>query len=336
MVARLAEGFTKAQAEYDCPIMVSTKEVNHYFYVAFHPIPDEAEIADRMTRYHGKLAEKVPGVGKTWDEQWKPEVIANNVPLKTVDYSGLSDAELIAKLDELTDQMRHQWWIHGHINFVLLSSSAFCDLYDAIMKPADPTEAYQTLHGFQTTSVDASRGLWALSRTVLASPTLKELFETTAPKDLSDKLDASDEGRAFREQLDQFLFEYGWRHDAVYDLADVPWRENPSIPLASIANMMELDESDDPEVVYQQKVAKREELMAAARAKLADEPETLAKFDELYEAARVQLPPHRGPRLLHRSALHQRVPPLCPRRRRAAGGQGCRRPTRRRLLPLSR
>lgn len=290
VVYTLAEGFTKAQAEYDCPIMVSAKEINHYFYVAFHPIPDEAEIADRMTRYHGKLADKVPSIGKTWEEQWKPEVIANNVPLKTVDHSALDDAELIAKLDELTDEMRHQWWIHGHINFVLLSSSAFCDLYDTIMKPADPTESYQTLHGFKTTSVDASRGLWALSRTALASPALKELFESTGPKDLPAALDATDEGRAFRRQLDEFLFEYGWRHDAVYDLADVPWRENPSIPLASIATMMELDEDDDPEVVYQQKVATRQDLLAKARAKLADEPETLAKFDELYEAARYSFP----------------------------------------------
>ncbi|HEY3141422.1 MAG TPA: PEP-utilizing enzyme [Acidimicrobiales bacterium] len=290
VVRTLAEGFTKAQAEYDCPVMVSTKEVNHYFYVAFHPIPDEAEIADRMTRYHGKLAALVPSIGRTWEERWKPEVIAYNVPLKTADYSGLRDAELITKLDELTDQMRHQWWIHGHINFVLLSSSAFCDLYDTIMTPTDPTESYQTLHGFRTTSVEASRGLWALSRAVLTSPTMKELFETTEPKDLPAKLDATEEGRAFRQQLDEFLFEYGWRHDAVYDLADVPWRENPSIPLASIANMMELDESDDPDVVYQQKVAIREELMAKARAKLAGEPETLAQFDELYEAARYSFP----------------------------------------------
>ena len=290
VVRTLAEGFTKAQAEYDCPIMVSTKEVNHYFYVAFHPIPDEAEIADRMTRYHGKLAEMVPGVGKTWDEVWKPEVIASNVPLKTADWSALSDGELVTKLDELTDQMRHQWWIHGHINFVLLSSSAFCDLYDAAMRPDDPTESYQTLHGFPTTSVDASRGLWALSRTVLASPALKGIFDATEPEDLPAALDASEEGRAFRQQLDDFLFDYGWRHDAVYDLADVPWRENPAIPLASIAKMMELDESDDPEVVYQQKVARREELLAAARARLADEPETLASFDKLYEPARYSFP----------------------------------------------
>ena len=50
---------------------------------------------------------------------------------------GLGDAKLVAKLDELTDEMRHQWWIHGHINFVLLSSSAFCDLYDKVVQPSD-------------------------------------------------------------------------------------------------------------------------------------------------------------------------------------------------------
>jgi pyruvate,water dikinase len=54
--------------------------------------------------------------------------------------------------------------------------------------------------------------------------------------------------------------------------------------------MMKLDDREDPEVIYQQKVARREELMAQARAKLADDPETLAKFEELYEAARYSFP----------------------------------------------
>ena len=78
------------------------------------------------------LAAKVPGVGKLWDEEWKPTVIAKNEPAKTADYSGLSDAEFVKKLEEFTDHMRYQWWIHGHINFVLLSSSAFCDMYDEV------------------------------------------------------------------------------------------------------------------------------------------------------------------------------------------------------------
>ena len=290
VVRTLAEGFTKAQAEYDCPIMVSTKEVNHFFYVAFHPIPDEAEIQRRMVTYHDKLAAKVPLIGKTWEEEWKPAVIAQNVPLKTADWSVLSDADLVAKLDELTQLMRDQWWIHGHINFVLLSSSAFCDLYDKVVQPDEPTESYRTLQGYHTRSVDAARGLWALSRAAAASPELMSLFESTEGDDLLAGLDATEEGRDFRRQLDEFLFEFGWRSDAVYDLADVPWREDPSIPLASIKAMIDLDESEDPEHQYQRNVATRQQLLADLRAKLIDDPETLAKFDELYEAAQYSFP----------------------------------------------
>ncbi len=290
VVRTLAEGFTKAQAEYDCPIMVSTQEINHFFYVAFHPIPDEAEIQRRMVEYHDKLASKVPLIGKTWEEEWKPAVIAQNIPLKTADWSGLSDAELVAKLDELTQLMRDQWWIHGHINFVLLSSSAFCDLYDKVMQPAEPTESYRMLQGFHTRSVDAARGLWTLSRAALANPTLKAAFETKDDTALLAALDESEDGRDFRRRLDEFLFEFGWRSDAVYDLADVPWREDPAIPLASIKAMMELGESDDPEVQYQHNVATRERLLANLREKLADDPDTMAKFDELYEAAQYSFP----------------------------------------------
>jgi phosphohistidine swiveling domain-containing protein len=290
VVHPLAEGFTKAQAEYDCPIMVTTKEVNHFLYVAFHPIPDDAEIQRRLLTYHDKLTSQVPAIGKTWEEEWKPAVIATNVPLKTADYSDLSDSELVAKLDELTDEMRHQWWIHGHINFVLLSSSAFCDLYDKVVQPDEPTESYQTLQGFHTRSVEAARGLWALSRTVRDDPRLRELFATTDVSALPAALDASDEGRAFRRQLDEFLFDFGWRHDAVFDLADVPWREDPTIPLASIAGLVDVDDSEDPEQLYRQRVARREELLANLRVRLADDPDTLAELDQLYEAARYSFP----------------------------------------------
>jgi pyruvate,water dikinase len=76
----------------------------------------------------------------------------------------------------------------------------------------------------------------------------------------------------------------------VYDLADIPWREDPSIPIASIAAMIDLPESEDPEAQYQQRVARREELMAKLREKVADDPELSAKVEEMYEAARYSFP----------------------------------------------
>ncbi len=290
VVRPLAEGFTKAQSEYDCPIMVTTKEVNHYFYVSFHPIPDDDEIQRRMVNYHDKLARQVPLIGKTWEEEWKPAVIAQNVPLKTADWASLSDADMVAKLDELTDHMRQQWWIHGHINFVLLSSSAFCDLYDKVMKPDESTESYRTLPGLPHTLGRRPPRHVGAQPDGARRPDAEGAVRDEAGPELLDALDETDEGRDFRRQLDEFLFEYGWRSDAVYDLADVPWREDPSIPLLSIRAMMDQDESEDPEVQYQENVAAREGLLAKLRETLADDPETQAKFDELYEAARYSFP----------------------------------------------
>jgi pyruvate,water dikinase len=290
VIHTLADGFTKAQAEYDCPIMVTNLEVNHYMYAAFHPIPDEAELADRMTRYHEKLAEKVPGIGRTWEEEWKPAVRTKNEALKRADWSALTDDELAAKLDELTDHMRFQWWIHGHINFVLLSSSAFCDLYDKVLQPSESTESYQTLQGFHTRSVDASQGLWDLSRVVKASPELSDLFRTKEGHELVAALDRSDEGRALRQRLDAYLDEFGWRSDAVYDLADIPWREDPAIPLTGIAGFLELGDEESPQLRYERAKKQRERLLGDMRTRLADDPQTLAKLDELYEAARYSFP----------------------------------------------
>jgi rifampicin phosphotransferase len=290
VMTTLSEGFTAAQEEYDCPVMASSRAFNHYFFMAFHPVPDEAVIADRMTRYHDTLATKVPGIGRRWLDEWKPEIVARNEAEKTVDYSGMSDDELLAKLEDMTSWMRRMWYIHGHINFVLLSGAAFCDMYDAEMQPSDPTESYQVLQGHHTRSVDASRGIWALSRVAKASDHLRSLFDTYEPGELYAHLGESDEGRAFKEQLDAYLHEFGWRSDAVYDLADKPWRENPEIPLGNIGTFMLLDDSNDPERLYRRGVKLREELHAAARAKIGSDPAKLAKFDELYEAAQFSYP----------------------------------------------
>jgi pyruvate,water dikinase len=76
----------------------------------------------------------------------------------------------------------------------------------------------------------------------------------------------------------------------VYDLADVPWREDPTIPLASIARLMDLPDSDSPEALYRRAAAQRVRLLTELREKLADDPDTLAQIDELYEAARYSFP----------------------------------------------
>ena len=123
-----------------------------------------------------------------------------------------------------------------------------------------------------------------------SSQTLHQLFDENHPRDLAEKLAETDEGRAFLDQLNEYLFDFGWRSDAVYDIADVPWRENPSIPLGNIARYINMPDEDDPMIQYERAVKHREDLTAKIRAKLADNPEQHAKFDEFYEAAQYAVP----------------------------------------------
>ena len=78
VMATLAIGFTRAQAEYDCPIVAECRAINHYFYNNFHPHDDPAVVADRMSRYRDTLDAKVPLVGKRWIAEWFPMIRTRN------------------------------------------------------------------------------------------------------------------------------------------------------------------------------------------------------------------------------------------------------------------
>jgi phosphohistidine swiveling domain-containing protein len=290
IVMTLADGFTEAQAEFDALVAVTNRMVNYYYYASFHPLADPDELEDRKSRYEQTLDVKVPVVGKQWTEEWKPEIIALNRQERKVDYTALSDDELLAKLDELEERMRDYWRVHGRINFVLIASSKYCDFYDEVMAPEDPTESYQSIQGYETESLAASRGLWNLSRTVRANADLRQLFETTAPAERLAELEKTDDGRAFLADLHAYLDDYGWRSDAVYDIADITWREDPTIPLGALNSYIGLEDKASPDALYEKAVATRERLLAGVRGKLADDPEKLAHFEELYEAAKYSNP----------------------------------------------
>ena len=152
--------------------------------MAFHPHPDAAEVEDRMGRYLGTVEKTVPLVGKRWANDWLPMIRGRNEAERDLDYSQLSDAQLFAKYLDMTKWMEEMWYIHGHINFALISGAALSDFYDEVMEPDDPTEAYQILQGYHTRPVDAAHGLWDLSRIAKNSPELSRIFDENHPRDI--------------------------------------------------------------------------------------------------------------------------------------------------------
>ena len=166
----MAIGFTDAHQEYGAPLDMRTRPINHYLFSSMRPPTDPDELARRAERYVS-LPDRLDEVGPLWEEVWKPELIASVRAGRQADYRSLSNDALADELEAQREHMLHQWTIHGKINFGVVAGARFVDFYNEVVQPADPTEGYQALQGFETQTVRASDGLWALSRMVLDSET---------------------------------------------------------------------------------------------------------------------------------------------------------------------
>ena len=281
----ITAGFSGAMEELACPVGVQQICINTYAYLAVVPfeLGDET-IEQRVARYQKNLARILPNMGELWENEWLPSIVPGLESSRTRDYTSLTDRQLIGTLEQMQQEFTERYVVHGRINFVLMSASLFVDFYNEHLNPENPTEAYEALQGFPTLSVDAGRGMWALGRIVGKSPELGRLFESYAPDRLVVELETSDIGRNFLAALRIYLDEFGWRSDA-FEFADPSWRENPTIPLDAIQGYMRLDDSEDPELKYQQAVSRREDLLAKARQRLSDQPEKLEQFNQLYRQA---------------------------------------------------
>jgi pyruvate,water dikinase len=287
----MAIGFTRAHREYGAPLDMFTRPINHYLFSSMRPPSDPEELARRAERYTS-LPDRLQEVGPQWEQEWKPRLIASVRAGRVADHRHLTNAQFAAELEAQREHMIDQWTIHGKINFGVVAGARFADFYNETFQPEDRSEAYQVLQGFITQTVRASQQLWWLSRRVRATPSLRALFERPNP-DVLAALAApggDPEIGAFAADFAAFLDEYGWRSDAVYDVADVTWREDPSIPLDSLRGYLGLADEHDPDRAFARAVARREELLARARQRLADDPPRLATFERYYEAGRHNLP----------------------------------------------
>jgi phosphohistidine swiveling domain-containing protein len=286
VVMAMGEGFTIAQHAFGSPLALRCRMVNNYFYAAFAPDDNFTPPTRDLAEYSQQLEHIAFGIGERWTHQWEPSLIPILQKARTTDFDALSDAELGAAFDEQLKNIVYMWEIHGWINLSLVPATALNDFYNEHIQPADPNEAWQLLQGYKTKSVEASTGLWRLSRIGKDSATLSKLFAELEPGLIMQALEDSDEGRAFLGRLRAYLDEFGWRSDGIYEIGDATWREDATIPLNTIQGYVRLGAEHDPELTLERAIQRREELTRAAREKLAADPEKARRFDVLMEAGK--------------------------------------------------
>lgn len=281
----ITKGFTGAMDEFACPAGVTYINVNSYAYMGLVPQELGSEtIEQRVDRYKATLGDVLPNMQKLWDDEWLPSILPGIKSAMDRDYAALSDQDLISTLAQMQDEFITRYVVHGKINFVIASAGLFVDFYNDLMDPEDPTEAYETLQGYPTISLDAGKALWDVGRIINKSSELSQLFERHQPAQLMIELEGSDIGRSFLQAFRSYLDDYGWRSGA-FELADPTWREDPTVPLNALQGYMRLDDSEDPVNKYQEAIKRREELMVAARAAVAGDPERSGALEGLYSQA---------------------------------------------------
>ncbi len=290
VVMAMGEGFTIAQHEFGSPLALKCRTVNYYFYATFAPEEGFAHTGEAdIARYVEELDRLAARTGERWVNEWEPALQPILQRARTDDYRSMTDRQLAQELETQLANLVYYWTIHGWINLSLVPATALAEFYNAEVQPEDKNEAWQLMQGYETKSVETSKGLWRLSRSVKASPMLASVFEGGSPKSILAALENLREGRAFLSELRRFLDDYGWRSDGIYEIGDPTWREDPAIPLNTIQGYLGLSEDSNPELTLGRSTKRREELVAKAQAKLAGDAAKLRRFGELMEAAKYNL-----------------------------------------------
>jgi pyruvate,water dikinase len=288
LVKSTGTGFTKAIGEMGSGIIAVCEMYNYYAYlcgVARPLAPGETQ-EQRNTRYEQSVAEIKPKVGELWETKWLPEILPKLARSRNTDYSGYPDKGLMARFDEMRNEVVDRWYIHGLLLYSFAAANDFSDFYKEHISAGSSMEGYEALQGFETEATKSSRGLWKLSRSVRANPELKALFETQTPDQIAKELPKSDAGKSLLNDLNEYLKDYGWRSDSVYELTRPAWWEDPSIPLGAVQGFISIGDELGPEPQLRAAIKRREELLADARSKLAGKPDLLKQFEALYNAAK--------------------------------------------------
>jgi len=291
LLASTGWGFSKAIAELGSGIRAATKSINGYNYLSGVPLDLGGEDPRaRADRYRQNVDALLPVLGERWEKEWLPSIIETVSRRIRQDYGAMTDTDLLRTWDEMCEEVKDRWYIHGLLLYGFFAAGQFADLYKEVTGTDDEKLGYEALQGFETMATRSARGLWKLSRNVRSNPELLQIFKGSNPEDIVSVLPASQAGRAFMSEFNAYLDEYGWRADSVYELTHPAWREDPKIAINAIQGYLAIEDDRGPDAQLQSAIRRREELLADARARIGNDSARLQKFNATYASTRCFTP----------------------------------------------
>ncbi|MEP4593049.1 MAG: hypothetical protein ABJ381_14755, partial [Ilumatobacter sp.] len=240
-----------------------------------------------------------------WDSEWKPDLIATNRRLGSVDVASLDQPALADHVAECIEHCRRAAVLHfrlhvsdlGPIGRLLAATDEW---------GIDPVWVMATLAGASPSTSEAMDALRPIARL---------LDERGVEVGSLDDVRAA--GADVAGLLDDYLLDFGGRLTTGYDLTDRTLLELPDVTVASLGDPQLLDEHTTAERAQR----RGDETLAAVRQQVPDRER--ARFDELVVEARrlYGLRDENGPLTVEWPTGVLRTAMLEAGRRLAAGGR---------------
>ena len=277
-------GSWKAYFRIDLPSRTLTAIWNGYAYFAYDPGAEgeQREANDARALEAWRAAEA------TTEAYWRDEAL----PALREIYRQMDEAPIEAGTPaEVAEAWRQAWAgadLAWRIHFTVIPGAYqvmddLADLYESIVEGASAGESMRLIQGVRHELYETEVGVERLATLAAEQPTIAAALRAgvRAPEEIG----SLPGGDRFAAALDEFLAAHGHVGQSVDDLMLASWGDEPGLLLAELAKR--LDHPGEGAEARRARLAREaDELAAGMRARLADRPEELARFEQLLDLAR--------------------------------------------------
>lgn len=281
----LSSGFNPPSEEWGLPHRIWMRIFHGYAYFAFDagvPADEEAAADERRAQAYGDFASRLEAY---WRDEALPEIRAIERRIRAIDVDGLPAAELAEAWATAWADAARAWVMHFYVvRGAYHPTDVLADLYEKAVPGAAANEAVSLIQGGNSTLQEVATATERLADLAQDLPAVRDRLMAAPPPTVAE-LEAVEGGDAFVSALTPFLEEHGHLGQAFDDLALPSWADEPSILLGELGQRLK----HPPERAAARAERLRHDAAARAdeiRARLAEDPDTLARFEEALALAR--------------------------------------------------
>jgi pyruvate,water dikinase len=275
-------GIRRRLADTGHPLLVRHVAVNGRFYASAKPLVSADKLPAELTAATARRRTLARTLRRRWDEELLPEVLAHYAWMRGLDLERITGAQAAEAWLEMWRRQNRIW----HIHFIVTSSAypvmeELAQAYERLVG-GNGAEAFAVSQGLAPTLQRLERDLHELAGAARRSTAVPDAI-ARGERSLT-VLSTLAGGDRFVRAFEEFVAIHGDIGQESFDLESAAWRDEPAKLLGVLAQRLGSG-GEHPDARYARVRARADEVAGRARARLAERPDDLARFDEVLAAA---------------------------------------------------